>query len=191
MLYTKLKLYLLVTIFPIIINSYLFLGFINSTNIVSIYNSKRISIMIEDELIKNKIRTLYTKNYIYNFIRTVSYIVVHGRVLIAGQVIDQLYKSEAEKLLYLVTEIKDVINEIHVSDKLLNSKSDIKILYSIKISVLLQLNLRTLEYNVIVYNGRVYMLGIAKNIKQIEILLKTLSRIQNINSIRNYIFYKI
>lgn len=91
--------------------------------------------------------------------------VVEGRVLLTGSVKRPEDRVEAVRLAWQVNGVREVINEIQVTDtsSLSNYARDSWISAQLKSKLILDKKIESLNYNIETVNGVVYMIGIAQN----------------------------
>ncbi len=100
----------------------------------------------------------------------VSIDVVEGRVLLTGSVPQPGNRVEAVRHAWQADGVKEVINEIQVTDKagLLNYARDTWISTQVKAKLLFDREIGAINYNVETVNGVVYMIGIARDQAELE-----------------------
>lgn len=96
--------------------------------------------------------------------------VFEGRVLLTGDVPTPEDRVEAVRLAWQVKGVKEVLNEIQVSDRsgIANYARDVWISTQIRSKLLLDREILSLNYNVETVNGVVYMIGIAQSPEELE-----------------------
>ncbi len=113
--------------------------------------------------------------------------VVEGRVLLTGSVKRPEDRVEAVRLAWQVKGVREVINEIQVSDtsSLSNFARDSWISAQLRSKLLLDKQIESLNYNVETVNGIVYMIGIAQNeaeLKRATNLARTIPHVREVVS---------
>ena len=90
--------------------------------------------------------------------------VVEGRVLLTGSVKKNQHRMDAIKLAWKVLGVREVINEIDVTDKggIKRYLIDVKIKTQIRYKILADKNISSINYNFEAVNGTVYIIGIAQ-----------------------------
>ncbi len=93
-----------------------------------------------------------------------------GRVLLTGTVRKPEDRIEAVRLAWQVDGVREVINEIQVTDKssLTDYARDVWITAQLKSKLLLDKSIESLNYNIETVNGVVYMLGVAQDKAELE-----------------------
>ena len=156
---------------------------LNSCAAVNITTSsakeKGIKEAISDGMIDAGINKEFLNHNINMFIN-VQIEVVEGRVLLTGSVKKPKHRLDAIKIAWKVLGVREVINEIDVTEKggIKQYLIDVKIKTQIRYKVLADKEVSSINYNFEVVNGNVYVIGIAENKKELKKLIK------HINSIR-------
>ena len=118
----------------------------------------------------------------------VSVDVVEGRILLTGTVnqIDQ--RIEATKLAWGIVGVIEVINEIQINndESILDYADDLIMKTKINARLLLEQDVLNINYSVEVVNGIVYLIGIAQNQVELDIVI-TISK--NTYGVQNVISY--
>ena len=117
-----------------------------------------------DAVIRTTINELLIRNDLKLF-RDVEIEVVEGRVLLAGNVNRPQDRVEAVRLTWRAAGVKEVINEIEVRAKggIGNYARDSWISTRFLAKLLLDKDIRAINYNVDTVNGVVYLIGIAQS----------------------------
>lgn len=102
--------------------------------------------------------------------RAIGIEVVEGRVLLTGSVRSPDDRVEAVRLAWQAAGVKEVINEIQVTDKstLADFARDSWISTQLKSKLLFDKRIRDINYNVETVNGVVYMIGVAQDTAELE-----------------------
>ena len=142
---------------------------------------------VEDAIILAQLKNVYFSNNEIIFFN-VSVDVTEGRILLTGAVeqIDQ--RIEATKLAWGISGVIEVINEIQISndDSILDYADDLIMKTKINAKLLLDQDVLNINYSVEVVNGIVYLIGIAQNQEELDIVI-TIS--ENIYGVQNVISY--
>ena len=142
---------------------------------------------VEDTIILAQLKNLYFSNNEMIFFN-VSVDVVEGRILLTGTVnqIDQ--RIEATKLAWGIVGVIEVINEIQINndESILDYADDLIMKTKINARLLLEQDVLNINYSVEVVNGIVYLIGIAQNQEELDIVI-TIS--ENIYGVQNVISY--
>ncbi|MDD9877677.1 MAG: BON domain-containing protein [Magnetovibrio sp.] len=94
--------------------------------------------------------------------------VFEGRALLTGAVPTEAMRAEAVKLTWKVAGIKDVINEVQISDAgFLDTARDAWITTQLKSKLAVDQEIHAINYSVETVNGIIYLIGIAQS--QVEL----------------------
>ena len=149
------------------------LVFLNSCAAVNVGSSslkeKGIKEAMSDGMIDATINKEYL-NHNVNMFMNVDIEVVEGRVLLTGSVKKNQHRMDAIKLAWKVLGVREVINEIDVTDKggIKRYLIDVKIKTQIRYKILADKNISSINYNFEAVNGTVYIIGIAQNKKELK-----------------------
>ena len=155
--------FLILTVF-ILINS---CAAINVTT--SSVKEKGIKEAISDGMIDASINKEFINHDINMFIN-VEIEVVEGRVLLTGSVKKSKHRMDAIKLAWKVLGVREVINEIDVTEKggIKQYLIDVKIKTQIRYKVISDKEISSINYNFEVVNGNIYIIGIAENKQELR-----------------------
>jgi len=108
-------------------------------------------------------------NHDINMFLNVEIEVVEGRVLLTGSVKKAKYRMDAIKLAWKVLGVREVINEIEVTNKggIIRYLNDVKIKTQIRYKIIADKKIRSINYNFESVNGTLYIIGIAQSIPMI------------------------
>ena len=112
----------------------------------------------------------------------------NGKVLITGSVPNPQDRIEISKLSWKAGNVKEVINEVQVTNKasFTNRAKDLLINKSLQTQLLLDQSINFINFSVDTVNGIVYIFGIARDQKEINRIIK---HARNINYVENIINY--
>ncbi len=137
---------------------------------------------VDDAGIVLKIKNLYAQNDYKDLLANVEIKVVEGRVLLTGNVDKPDSQIQGVRLAWQVSGVKEVINEIQISDKagFANYARDVWISTQIKSRLLFEKHIRSVNYSVITVNQVVYILGIAQDQDELD-------RVNYVSSTTSYV----
>ena len=157
------------------------------TNGCIIQDQRSVGNIIDDRVIVTKVG----HELIKNSLGSASVNVCEGRILLTGYVTDVSLKDEAEKVTWSVRGVKEVINNIVVTEKnKANIAKDLWIKTKLKTKFLTNKEIRSTNYQIIVYNNVIYLLGIAENQGTLDKALKIASEIKGVSEVKNYVIVK-
>jgi osmotically-inducible protein OsmY len=142
----------------------------------------------DDILIFTSIKNQYIQYNSKDLFQNVSVKVIEGSVLLTGNVKEPKTKMLAEKIAWIPNGVKDVINEIQITDnsKIKDFANDKMIWAHIKARLLLEKGIRIANYKYHVINGIVYVIGSTSSESE---LLRTLSLISHIGGVKKVVNY--
>jgi len=137
---------------------------------------------VDDAGILLKIKNLYVNQEDKDMFLNVEVKVVEGRVLLTGNVDKPDSQIEAVKLAWQVDGVKEVINEVQISDKsgFWNYSKDAWISAQIRARLVFGKEIKSINYSVITVNQVVYIMGIAQSQEE-------LNRVSNVASTTSYV----
>ena len=117
---------------------------------------------------------------------------VEGRVLLAGNVNKPETKVEAVRMVWTVGGVKEVIDEIQINDKsdFWNYTRDVWISTQIRARLVATKDIRSINYSVITVNQVVYVMGIAQNQKELDMVNYIASTTSYVQRVVSYVQLK-
>lgn len=133
---------------------------------------------------------LFQKNV--DLFGAVSVSVTQGRVLLTGKVRGPKDRIEATKLAWKATGVAEVINELQLIDRssIADHAKDIVINKSVQARLLVDENIKFINYTVDTVNGTVYLFGIAQNHEELERVIAVVRQTNYVENIVNYVTIK-
>ena len=112
----------------------------------------------------------------------------NGKVLITGSVPSPQDRIEISKLSWKVGNVREVINEVQVTNKasFTNRAKDLLINKSLQAQLLLDQSINFINFSVDTVNGVVYIFGIARDQGEINRIIKHARNINYVENIVNY-----
>ena len=118
--------------------------------------------------------------------------IYEGRILISGRVPDQAQADKAVQLAWQVKNVREVINEIEVSnagaldnfanDTLINARLDSELLFDGEI--------RSINFSTRAVGGSVYLLGVAQNREELDRVFRVTRDIPNVKRVISHVIMK-
>ncbi len=155
---------------------------------VAVAQERSIGGAIDDAVIATQIVSqLY--QYDIDLLRQVSAEVVEGRVLLTGSVAKPENRVDAVRLTWQIEGVSEVLNEIQVTDKggLIDFSLDIWISTQLRTKLLLDKDIKALNYNVETVNGVIYMIGIAQDGVELERVTSHARTIENVQRVISHV----
>ena len=131
-------------------------------------------------------------NHNVNMFMNVEIEVVEGRVLLTGSVKQSKHRLDAVKLAWKVLGVREVINEIDVTEKggIKQYLIDVKIKTQMRYKVIADKEIASINYNFEVVNGIVYIIGIAENKKELKKIIKHANTIGSVLKVVSHVIMK-
>jgi osmotically-inducible protein OsmY len=147
---------------------------------------------VDDTGIKLTINNLYFNHDINDLFKNVNIHVTEGRVMLTGAVDKDETKSLAEKLAWQAHGVREVINEIQVSPNsgIVDFGRDTWIAAQIRSRLLVEKNVRSINYTVEVVNGTVYLLGIAQDEEELRKVTYIASTTKYVKEVVSHVIMK-
>ena len=148
---------------------------------------KGLKVSAKDLRIKTEINhNLFQKDH--ELFAAVKVSVDNGKVLITGSVPSPQDRIEISKLSWKVGNVKEVINEVQVTNKasFTNRAKDLLINKSLQTQLLLDQSINFINFSVDTVNGVVYIFGIARDQAEINRIIKHARNINYVENIVNY-----
>ena len=166
---------------------------LNSCAVVNLTTSsakeKGIKEAISDGMIDISINKEFLNHDINMFIN-IKIEVVEGRVLLTGSVKKSKHRLDAIKLAWKVLGVREVINEIDITEKggIKQYLIDVKIKTQIRYKVITDKEISSINYNFESVNGSLYIIGISNNKKELK---KVVEHANNIKGVLKVISHAI
>ena len=131
-------------------------------------------------------------NHDINMFLNVDIEVVEGRVLLTGSVKKAKYRMDAIKLAWKVLGVREVINEIEVTNKggIIRYLNDVKIKTQIRYKIIADKKIRSINYNFESVNGTLYVIGIAQNKKELKRVVNHSNDIKGVIKVVSHVMMK-
>ena len=149
---------------------------------------KGIGTSINDNIIKTKISNLIFK-LDKNLIADSKVFVNNGSVLFTGKVKNPQDKIEFTKLAWSIKGVKEVSNELQISDKssIKNIARDIASLGEIRARIISDKAINSLNFSIDVVNDKAYLVGVAKDKAEMIRVEEHASSARFVKEVYNYI----
>jgi len=143
---------------------------------------------INDNLIKTKISNLIFK-YNKDLIADTKVFVNSGSVLLTGKLNSPNDKIEFTKLAWSIRGVKEVNNEIQITDKtsIKNIARDIASLGEIRARIMSDKSINSINFSIDVVNDKAYISGVASNEFEMNLVKNHASSARFIKEVYNYI----
>ena len=117
--------------------------------------------------------------------------VYEGRVLLTGRVPSEEKRAEAVKISWSVVEVKDVINEVAVSENpLLDLVNDTWITTKLKSKMTFDKDILAINYSIETVGAVIYLIGIAQDKAELQRVLNHARSIDYVKRVVNHVRIK-
>jgi osmotically-inducible protein OsmY len=113
--------------------------------------------------------------------------VMEGRVLLTGIVYNQEIKNYIVDKITDNVKVRELLDELRVGDVKVATISDFFIKRSIKAKIFFKTEIRSLNYEVSVINGFAYIIGIAQNVYELELMANVIGTVRGVNKVISYV----
>ena len=149
---------------------------------------KGLGTSINDNIIKTKISNLIYK-YNKDLIADTKVFVNNGSVLFTGKLNNPKDKIEFTKLAWNIRGVKEVNNEIQLTDttSIKNIARDIASLGEIRARIMSDKSINSINFSIDVVNDKAYISGVASNELEINLVKSHASSARFVKEVYNYI----
>ena len=163
-------------------------GTVGMVSLGAATKEKGLGTSINDNLMKTKISNLIYK-YNKDLIANTKVFVNNGSVLFTGKLVNPNDKIEFTKLAWKVKGVKEVSNEIQVTDmsSIKNIARDIASLGEIRARLMTDKSINSINFSVDVVNDKAYVSGVATNELEMNLVKNHVSSARFIKEVYNYI----
>lgn len=147
-----------------------------------------ISRAVSDGVIKAKINDAWI-NYNFDTFSKLSTTVEQGRVLITGVVQEPEARVEAVRLAWQVKGVKQVINEIRISESkgITGFVKDKWITSRLRTAITIDRGVQSINYSIDTVQGVVYLMGYAQNRAELNRVIETARTISGVKQVVSYV----
>jgi osmotically-inducible protein OsmY len=162
-----------------------------ATTMVVAEGDRSLGTVVDDATIKLNISAKFLK-YENNIFLNINTNVTSGKVLLTGIVETQEIRIDAVKLVWEISDVREVINEIEIGSKttLKEYANDLWITAQVKSIAAKTVGLRVLSYNFETIKGKVYIAGISSRPKQLQEIVSAIETVKGVKEIVNYVTIK-
>ena len=163
-------------------------GTVGMVSLGAASKEKGLGTSINDGLIKTKISNLIYK-YNKNLIADTKVFVNNGSVLFTGKVIRPNDKIQITKLAWSIRGVREVNNEIQVTDtsSIKNIARDIASLGEIRARIMSDKSINSINYSIDVVNDKAYISGVASNETEMNLVKNHASSARFVKEVYSYI----
>jgi osmotically-inducible protein OsmY len=162
-----------------------------ATTAVAASSEKGIGGTIDDTKIRATINGLWM-DYNIDVWRKLGMDVSEGRVLLTGKVDKPEQRVEAVRLAWRAEGVKEVINEIKVSNEgdLGNYARDAWISTQLRTKLLLDKNVSSINYSIDTVDQVVYLMGIARDQKELDVVINYARDLPYVKQVVNHVILR-
>ena len=155
---------------------------------VAVAQERTVGGALDDAVIASQIVSNFYQ-YDIELLRLISAEVVDGRVLLTGSVADPESRIDAVRLTWQIDGVDEVLNEIQITDDsgLVDFALDTWISTQLRTKLLLDREIKALNYNVETVNGVIYMIGIAQDDLELERVTNHARTIENVTKVISHV----
>ena len=168
-----------------------FLVFTAPTVGVAAVQERSIGDAVDDLTIRAELNQLFFDDNV-DLLQSVSFTVIEGRVLLKGSVKDQQSRLHAIELVWKASGVREVINEIQVTDQggIVNYALDTWISTQLTTKILFDKDILGVNYNLETINGIIYVAGIAQDEAELDKVIYHARRIENVKKVISHVLMK-
>ncbi|PPR21198.1 MAG: Osmotically-inducible protein Y [Alphaproteobacteria bacterium MarineAlpha10_Bin2] len=168
----------------------LFIGAV-ATGGAAAVEERSIGNVVDDLTIRAELNQLFFEDN-FDLLQSVSFSVIEGRVLLKGSVKTQEDRIRGLKLAWQASGVREVINEIQVTDQggIVNYARDTWISTQLKAEILFDMDILSINYNVETINGIIYVVGIAQDQAELDKVVDHARRIENVKQVVSHVVMK-
>ena len=155
---------------------------------VAAAQERSIGAAVDDTIIASQIVSNFFQ-FDIELLRRVSAEVIEGRVLLTGSVPNPVDRVDAMRVTWQVDGVTEVLNEIQITNKnsLADFALDIWISTQIRAKLLLDKDIRAINYNVETVNQVVYLIGIAQGELELKRVTNHARTIENVQKVISHV----
>jgi len=158
---------------------------------VAVVQERSVGDAVDDLTIRAELNQLFFEDNV-DLLQSVSFNVIEGRVLLKGSVKKQEHRVQALELAWQAGGVRELINEIQVTDRggIVNYARDAWISTQLKAEILFDSNIYAINYNVETINGIIYVVGIAQDTAELDLVIEQARRIKNVKKVVSHVVMK-
>lgn len=162
-----------------------------ATGGVAAVQERSVGDAVDDLTIRAELNQLFFEDNV-DLLQSVSFSVIEGRVLLKGSVKKQKHRVHALELAWQAGGVRELINEIQVTDQggIVNYARDTWISTQLKAEILFDSNIYAINYNVETINGIIYVVGIAQDTAELDLVIEQARRIKNVKKVVSHVVMK-
>lgn len=162
-----------------------------ATTGIAIAEERSVGDAVDDLTIRAELNQLFFEENIELY-QNVSFSVIEGRVLLKGSVPTPENRVNALRLAWQAAGVREVINEIQVTDEggILDYARDTWISAQLKGLLLVDVDVLSINYSVETVNGTVYIMGIAQDEEELTRVIEHARNIEDVKRVVSHVITK-
>lgn len=146
---------------------------------------------LDDNIISVKIKDSFIREDLDEIMAKVTVSVYEGRVMLTGSVTKEEYAHKAVDLAWKVLGVKEVINEIQVAKREMKDLAkDTFIANTVRSKLLLEKNLKSVNYIVDAQAGVVYLIGVAQDKMELHKAIDIARGVKGVRQVVSHVLMK-
>lgn len=158
---------------------------------VAAVQERSIGNAVDDLIIRAELNQIFFEDSV-DLLQSVSFNVIEGRVLLKGLVKNQDTRIHALELAWKASGVREVINEIQVTDQggIVNYARDTWISTQLTAEIMFDIDISAINYNVETINGVIYIVGIARDQAELDKVIGHARRIKIVKQVVSHVILK-
>jgi osmotically-inducible protein OsmY len=158
----------------------------------TVTQERSVGTALDDAAIRTAVQSQFANKNFDKLFVTLSTEVHEGRVLLTGVARDASLPQQAVSLAWNAKGVREVINEIQVTDRggLSQYSRDAWITNKIKTLLLVEKGVKSQNYKIETVNSTVYLLGIAQNQLELDKVSHIASRVEYVEKVVSHVIFK-
>ena len=158
---------------------------------VAAVQERSIGDAVNDLTIRAELNQIFFEDSV-DLLQSVSFNVVEGRVLLKGSVKKPETRIHAVKLAWQASGVREVINEIQVTDQdgSINYLRDTWISTQLTADIMFDADILAINYSIETVNGIIYLAGIAQDQQELDKVITHARRIKYVKKVISHILLK-
>ncbi len=159
---------------------------------LSVAQERSVGAAVDDAAILIEIKEAYLQKDVNELSTAVSIEVIEGRVFLTGSVKDPVTRISAVRLAWQPKGVKEVINEIQVSNNrgLKQIAKDNAISSQISGKMLMNEDIKSINYSIETVNNIVYVMGIGQSIKEVDLVTNIARTVKGVEKVISHVRLK-
>jgi osmotically-inducible protein OsmY len=168
-----------------------FFLFVAPTVGVAALQERSIGDAVDDLTIRAELNQIFFEDSV-DLLQSVSFNVLEGSVLLKGSVKKQEARLHALELAWQASSVREVINEIQVTDQggIVNFARDTWISTQLTAEIMFDIDIYAINYSMETINGVIYVVGIARDQAELDKVIGHARRIKFVKKVVSHVILK-